>query len=349
MHDRYYSLQILRAVAAWMVFFHHYMQLFHNFQFDSPLGGFFATYGGFGVDIFFVLSGFVMFFSMANRSATAYSFFVKRFFRVAPAYWFYTIAMVGFIALLPTEFSYTDYDARFLLSSLLFYPADNPSGIGMFPLLTVGWTLNFEMTFYTILALSMLVSKRGALLLCGSLIIILPSYWPNYLPYSHILTSEKLYEFVAGMALAALISSNKLDWLKRYRVSLTILTMGIGFLCFTLIELDHGFELLASACIVFSVALLNDYIDQQHPLARFLIRAGDYSYSTYLSHIFVIGVGIHLFDGEPSGGAEAALLITLSLVLYLVSKYSYTYMEQNRGLLALRQRLLMPNASARPA
>ena len=53
------SLQLLRAVAAWLVVFHHYMQIVHGFESDSPVGQFFAMRGDFGVDLFFVLSGVV--------------------------------------------------------------------------------------------------------------------------------------------------------------------------------------------------------------------------------------------------------------------------------------------------
>jgi len=84
MKERYYSLQILRAVAAWIVFYHHYMQLFYDFKYTSIIGKFFSIYGSFGVDIFFVLSGFVMYFSAINSSVNAPSFFIKRFFRVVP-------------------------------------------------------------------------------------------------------------------------------------------------------------------------------------------------------------------------------------------------------------------------
>lgn len=158
---QYASLQILRAVAAWMVVYNHYMYMFFNFQSETVFGYFFSPYGSFGVDIFFVLSGFVMYNSTRNTKITGRSFFAQRVFRIVPAYWLYTLLMVVFLKLLPTDFSYTSYNARSLLLSILFYPNHNPSGMGEFPLNTVGWTLNFEMIFYLFLAVSLFFQGAG--------------------------------------------------------------------------------------------------------------------------------------------------------------------------------------------
>lgn len=90
--SHFHSLQILRGIAAWMVVYHHVMQFYFSFHADSAIGHFFAKYGNFGVDIFFVLSGFVMYFSARNKNQSGVEFLVNRAFRVMPVYWFYTAA-----------------------------------------------------------------------------------------------------------------------------------------------------------------------------------------------------------------------------------------------------------------
>ena len=67
---KYISIQISRAIAAWMVVFHHFMQILFDFKSDSFLGNFFVNYGTFGVDIFFVISGFVMFLCAKSGQAS---------------------------------------------------------------------------------------------------------------------------------------------------------------------------------------------------------------------------------------------------------------------------------------
>lgn len=67
------SLQALRAIAAWLVVYGHYMQIIHGFQYSSPLGKFFSMHGRFGVDLFFVISGFIMFYTLHGRRMRGHS------------------------------------------------------------------------------------------------------------------------------------------------------------------------------------------------------------------------------------------------------------------------------------
>jgi len=340
MKERYYSLQVLRGVAACMVFYHHYMQLFYDFKYESIVGKFFSNYGSFGVDIFFVLSGFVMFFSAINPNANAPSFFTKRFFRVVPSYWFYTIVMMFFLKLFPIEFSYTDYDMKSLLLSLAFVPNLNPSGIGNFPLHTVGWTLNFEMMFYTILSLSILFSKSRSLIICSILILLFPIVWPAHFPFSQVLSSSKLYEFFSGIVIAAIITSNWFRIFSKHQVVLLFSSMAFGLLCLRYSYLHSFLKVVAASSIVFSTVLINQYLNKNNVVVEYFIKAGDYSYSTYLMHVFVIGIALHYFGNELELHEETVLIISLSIVLYILSRFSYFLLEQNRYLLLLMQYIL---------
>lgn len=340
MEERYYSLQILRAVAAWMVFYHHYMQLFYGFKYESIFGKFFSNYGSFGVDIFFVISGFIMYFSVTNPSANAFSFFVRRFFRVVPTYWFYSAMMIVAIKLFPIEFAYTDYDIKSLLFSLSFIPVANPSGIGIYPLHTVGWTLNFEMMFYIILSLSILVSRKNSLIICSILLLLFPIVWPENLPFSQVLSSAKLYEFFAGIVLAAIVTSNWFKFFDKHRIVLSLSAMFFGLLCLKHKDLHLFFELTAASFIVFSTVSFNPYLSENNAITKFLIRLGDCSYSTYLIHIFLIGISVHFFGNALGAFAELVLLIGLSITLYLLSKYSYIFLERSTHILKIMQYIL---------
>lgn len=323
-----------------MVFYHHYMQVFYNFKYESIFGQFFSNYGSFGVDIFFVLSGFVMYFSAKNPSVDAPSFFVRRFFRVVPIYWFYTIMMVICINFFPIEFSYTDYNIKSLLFSLFFIPNTNPSGIGFFPLHTVGWTLNFEMMFYIILSLSILLSKENALKICGILIVLLPIVWPDIFTFSQVLSSTKLYEFFAGIVVAAIVTSNWFKIMDKHQTLLSFFSMVFGLLCLRYGS-SHSFIMTVSATsIVFSTVLFNKYLNKNNIFVKHLIKAGDYSYSTYLIHVFVLCVALHYFGNELESFTEITLIIGLSTILHVLSKHSYLSLERNSHISILEQSLL---------
>jgi len=114
------SLQVLRGVAAVMVV------LFHVFGFQI---------GSVGVDIFFVISGFLMF--HANREVfgharTAILFLKRRILRVVPLYWLCTA-----FALCP------GVKFKILAASVLFIPIRSQDG-GIHTVLQPGWTLDFE-------------------------------------------------------------------------------------------------------------------------------------------------------------------------------------------------------------
>src|SRR4051812_48653741 len=80
------SLQILRAGAAWLVVFHHFSQLFFNFECSNALACFVAHRGNVGVDVFFVISGVVMVLTTHRRDMTPRAFASKRVARIVPAY-----------------------------------------------------------------------------------------------------------------------------------------------------------------------------------------------------------------------------------------------------------------------
>ncbi len=337
MKERYHSLQILRALAAWMVVYHHYMQSFYNFNHASTLGYLFSTYGNFGVDIFFVLSGFVMYLSAQSPNVDGRQFFINRIFRVVPAYWFYTLLLVVFIPLFPLELAYTDYSAKSLVASLLFIPHENPSGLGTFPLLTVGWSLNFEMMFYLILSLSLLCCKKYALALCAFIVLVSPLVWPESYPFGPVLSSFSLYEFFAGLAVAYIVYHPLFKYVLKYRLAFALLSLVVALACFPLFDTLKPLKVVAASGIVFSAILVNCYINQHNKVINFFIKLGDYSYPTYLAHVLVLAVILHLFGNTFSFSEEILVLVFLTTVLYFLSKISYQLIEQNNMLNTLKK------------
>ena len=97
------------------------------------------VFGEFRVDVFFVLSGFVIAFALGSGTVGVRDFVVNRLVRIVPLYWLATL-LVFFGALLrPDLFNSTTADVSELLKSLFFIPYRKESG-HIFPMLFVGWT-----------------------------------------------------------------------------------------------------------------------------------------------------------------------------------------------------------------
>jgi peptidoglycan/LPS O-acetylase OafA/YrhL len=122
------SIQALRAIAALLVFWGHAI---NAVTLEVP-ADFPHLYGPFGVDIFFVISGFVMVYSsegLFGQPGAPIKFFARRIARIVPLYWAATAILVWFVV------PYASTKA--VLGSLFFAPRI-PSEA---PLLFVGWTL----------------------------------------------------------------------------------------------------------------------------------------------------------------------------------------------------------------
>jgi exopolysaccharide production protein ExoZ len=144
------NLQALRAIAAMLVMFVHLDKSLHTVGLPS--------FGGSGVDLFFVVSGFVMVHTTKDRSRTAGQFAKDRIARIVPIYWLMTVAVFALAIALPRLFQSTQADPIQLAKSLLFIPFMKQSGL-IQPILFVGWSLNYEMFFYVLFAIGLLAPR----------------------------------------------------------------------------------------------------------------------------------------------------------------------------------------------
>ena len=349
--NKFYSLQILRAFAAWLVVFHHYMQSYYNFETESLVGTILSYRGNFGVDLFFVLSGFIMFLVTQNKTSTAPSFFIKRVFRVVPAYWFYTSVLIVLITFFPTSFAFTDYNGESLLYSYLFIPSLNPSGIGLYPTLTVGWTLIFEIVFYTILTVSILLSKKYFIFICIFLIGVSPELYPKGNLYSPILGSFQIWQFLFGFFIGLYLQSSLYKKINAL-VPPTIQALLFLFISIVLLSGKLGYGLthktIAASLIVMAFILLETKISYSGSITKLLLKSGDYSYSIYLSHILIINVLLHFTGNQLNFIQETGVIFLLVILVYSISAFSYKYIENNSSIKKLRKKLLTTVTSSAP-
>ncbi|KAF1051302.1 MAG: hypothetical protein GAK43_02465 [Stenotrophomonas maltophilia] len=320
------SLQALRALAAWLVVFHHFMQVFFDFRADSLGGHLLSTRGQVGVDIFFVLSGFVIHLSSAGRRIPTLTFLVHRLARVAPAYWLYTAITALIIFAFSNVMPIYGVALPQLMLSLAFLPSQNPGGFGFYPILPVGWTLNFEMLFYLLFALSFLVNERWRLGLV-SVLVLLTSLVLAKEPYiSNFYRNPIIVEFLLGLGLAEVY---RRGWLRLP----TPLALGLALLatlCILRYPAEPSWRLLTwgvpSAVLVAACVALEPWFAGR----RLLKSLGDWSYSVYLLHVIVLWLGSYWLHARLGLDPYQTLAVCLPVIL-LLSWLSFEWIEVRMG------------------
>lgn len=193
------NLQFLRGVAATMIVLIHLQVVLAPVLAAEAFAGSLHA----GVDIFFVISGFIMVYVTADRSETGLRFLLGRVVRIVPVYWLFTTVFLLAALALPGLGQIEDPLGRYL-PSLLFLPGDEPPRF--MPLLYVGWTLNLEMYFYLLFAIGLAsgLGRNGRLALVGALILLPVLLWRFAAPHPlfAFYGMPMVVEFLLGMLLA---------------------------------------------------------------------------------------------------------------------------------------------------
>ncbi len=303
------SIQYLRAVAALMVAWHHAAGQVTGMSSLVPY-----IFGTSGVDLFFVISGFIMVATTAAAPAPVrpMEFWRRRIVRVVPLYWSLTVLMVAVALFTPGLFKTLRVEPGTLIQSLLFIPHYSHSfSDRVWPLLVPGWTLNFEMFFYAAFGASLFLTERNrlsALTMCFlALVLIGVVFGPFVSATAQTYTHPMLLEFVAGAWIGAGWTSGRI----RFSFGLAVLMLGAG--AALLVARDAPpfgpFTQLAGAALVVAGALHANF---SRPRSAVLKAIGDSSYSLYLTHLFTLGafrvLWTRLVPGAPLHAAEFMIL-----------------------------------------
>ncbi|WP_196597758.1 acyltransferase family protein [Aliivibrio fischeri] len=325
--EKILSIQILRGIAAWLVVFHHYNQAFFSWDMsNSFLGEWFGVfshhYGKLGVDIFFVISGFIIYLSV-EKNNNVKKFVLNRISRVVPTYWFYTFILLLLTFIIPSYIR-SEWNSISLLQSLFFINNENPSpSLGEYPLLTVGWTLNFEMLFYALCALSISVFKDKWHLPVIILLLFSSKIWPfDY--FSYFFNSKYIREFGWGLLIGMAYTRSIIP--DSNKVAILFL-----FISFFLFYLGGAQPYKIPAVVFLTVSFLTfKYSIFENKIGYFIKHLGDLSFSTYLIHAAIsIPICLSLFDRTPTGIHELALFLLYPFITYILSYYSFKYIENN--------------------
>jgi exopolysaccharide production protein ExoZ len=206
------SIQSMRGIAALVVAAAHLHSV--ELKFDpSPLLGNWATVGFGGVDLFFVISGFVMVWVTRASQGIAKDvprFWLARVLRIYPLWWLVLSALVAVWLVKPDWVFSSVTGTPDLLRSFLLLPATNP------PLHAVGWTLIHEMWFYLVFGFILMMPARllPALLACWAAFVVGAALaFPKPAnPVLNLIRHPLTLEFIAGGAIALLASKRNLPF-----------------------------------------------------------------------------------------------------------------------------------------
>jgi peptidoglycan/LPS O-acetylase OafA/YrhL len=326
----YLCVQALRAVAAALVVVHHSITMWMDWVMHRP-GGPHWTNGAGGVDIFFVISGFVMTISLpglAGKPNKAGVFLWRRFTRIVPLYWAAITLRIVQIKLRPTEALNSVLTPWRCLASYLFIPTKNGAG-QMFPVVVVGWTLNYEVFFYLLFAcaLALNVSPLAFLTPCLTALALVGTLrspgWPDFT----VLASSIVIEFLYGVILAHLATRRKLPgnaW--------GMLLLAGGFVTLMLMPEGHAPGFLAwglpAAAVVTGAVALEDALGGRLP--KWMLEAGEASYALYLSHTFILPfLGNAMRRLHMMGGPALAVSIVMGLgISFVAGVLVHRYVEK---------------------
>jgi exopolysaccharide production protein ExoZ len=282
---KFNCIQALRAFAACLVVLTHSTFYAHE-RLDKAFGVWQA--GTRGVDIFFVISGFVMVYSSQKMLARVDGwrvFATHRITRIVPLYWFVTTLKVAVLVFTTGFALHSILSPATVACSYLFLPAKDLDG-KLEPLVGVGWTLNFEMLFYVFFALALFLQKNIYWFVGLALAILSVGgsfRQPSWPPAAFYLNSVVL-EFHFGMLIAR--GCLRGAYLSR-KIALPMLVAGF---CLLLLPPANWAvpKVILSGCpaamIIWAAVSLEQWA---RAIPKWVLYLGDASYAIYLIHPFV--------------------------------------------------------------
>ncbi len=334
MQSKINNIQLLRAYAAIVVAVFHTGYRFSDWN----------AVGSFGVDVFFVISGYVM--ARICDSNSRY-FLRRRLLRIVPPYWVATLALFVFTYFFPELLKSTRADVIELAKSLSFIPFRKSDGL-LQPLLFIGWSINYEMFFYLLLAMSLLVYRRGAAWLAGSavvLIVLLCSHFKNQSDLAEFYGRDISLEFVLGLLAYHLCRAVPERLAVRLRVWMLLLMIASAVGLVVVQGLVPHIDLRVlyfgglSFLLITSASLLSQ--GGWDTNAAWIVLIGDASYVLYLIHPYceyflsrIVAKKIPALDITKGPGMLLAvgLVVVLAVALHLaLERPTVAFLNRNLG------------------
>lgn len=342
-----FNLHLLRAIAALAVVYFH---ITSEAGLNLPV-----NIGAHGVDVFFVISGFIISYISARAPE---HFFVRRLIRIVPFYWTATLFVFSIAVAFPHLLRSTRPDFVQLICSLFFIPRET-SYAGMFPTLILGWSLNYEMYFYVVFAACLLVTRRWSPLLCAALIgviVIAIDLSGATSPTVRFYARPIVYEFCYGIAcyyvfaLAERRAASLREWVPGRLILWAILAGALGALAFEEYHAGLGLPRFVSAgvpaLLLVASALMLERVYGVSANSRSVYLLGESSYILYLIHPYIIYTILRVaVPGARGYSASGTGLLIVSLLVVSATAAVAIHQWFEKPLMAyLRAKLIRPDA-----
>lgn len=332
-------IQVLRAFAAFAVLVSHLRVIESKYAIDPVLPES-CSLGYVGVDLFFVISGFIMArlsFGAGRGLSAAMAFAIARCGRIYPLYWAVSALLVALWLIRPDMVFSSSPDKPHLLKSFLLLPDTRP------PLLVVGWTLVHEMYFYLVFAAVLLLPRRATapmLVVWGGVVVTAhlcgsSDSGPAVRIASHPLTTEFIIGALAGWFFGDLSRNAGGS-------ALLLGSMGlIASLAYALISgicfsetfwtgswMRPALFAIPGALLVIGLASLDL---RGVKTSGFLAHLGDQSYALYLTHVLSLSFVGRMWKTLPQAVTAVDNLFALTVLVtfaYLSAEVAFRIVDR---------------------
>lgn len=317
------SLQYLRAFAAIWVLITHVLQ-----RLQLKLGSV-ALAGQWGVDVFFLLSGFIIYFTTREGSNWK-SFAIKRIFRIYPAY-LVCFTIYYCISLIYNDLYGGGYSSLQIIQNVLMIPFSEPIG---YRSLIVGqaWSTCYELYFYTVFTLILLFGWKKKWLLPSILVLFVIGFAYNYLFHpsgliGYVLSLAGRHHvlfFCEGIFIAEFLKILESIKLKKELFIILFIAIFAIYLYFMCNAYNSYISFVISPIVFCAVYMLNKNLTRKSLAHRIMVYLGNISFSIYLIHSVIIRILL-----SQCHITNFALLLACTLtVTLLFSALCYAFIEQ---------------------
>lgn len=335
------NIQALRGIAVLAVVLFHLMTIEQKYGGTQTILPDFFNFGMFGVDLFFVISGFVMIAVTRGKFQNlkqATRFIYHRASRIYPTYWFYSLLVLGVFLFKPTLVNSSQGNEVNILASFLLLPSEK------LPLVMVGWTLIHEMYFYLIYFIFLLLVAEKhlikALVSWGVVIVAVNIYFELSSPIEKLIFHPLTIEFVMGCFLGIYFfrattinkSRNSLLFLAAFSVFIASVYGHNLYQSYTgHTEPQNWWRVLIfglpaiTIVFCFLIAERNGFT-----IHSSIASIGDASYSIYLSHILTLSAAGRVWSEVSLDSVLDNLVIlpALMILAIAVGMFSFRYIEK---------------------